>query len=247
MNYIEFGQILETMNANNYDYGKDIVLGPLKERKNGKIYSISEHVEKIVFALLSNQRPWKPIADNRKNINDLFHDFDVNYIKSNDYQLFVNELLNLHCGNRQIRKQMQTLKENVETLEKIAVDYGGVDNYYNKTDIRELLKSLSSGKYKLKQMGVPLVSEYLKNVGMDIVKPDVHVCRILTRLGYSKSNKVSYGEALDICSEIAKEYNLTNVEVDTILWQYCANNYFEICSDNPKCNKCLVKNCKSRQ
>ena len=247
MKYIEFGEIIKTMQVNHYDYKKDSTINALNDRKNGKVYSMPEHISTMVFALLSNQRPWKPIADNRENIKKLFHYFDIDYIKATDYQVFVDGLLALHCGNRQIRKQMQSLKDNIETLEQIAKDYGSVDNYYNNTNIKELLKSLSGGKYKLKQMGVPLVSEYLKGVGMDVIKPDVHVCRILTRLGYSKSNKITDDEAFDICCNIAKEYKMTNVEVDTILWQYCANNYFEICCDKPKCSKCLVKNCKSRQ
>lgn len=142
---------------------------------------------------------------------------------------------------------MQSLKDNIETLERIVDDYDSVDNYYNNTNIKELLKSLSGGKYKLKQMGVPLVSEYLKGVGMDVIKPDVHVCRILTRLGYSKSNKITDDEAFDICCDIAKEYSISNVEVDSILWQYCAKNYFEVCCDKPKCSICGVTNCKSRQ
>ena len=54
-------------------------------------------------------------------------------------------------------------------------------------------------------------------------------------------------EAFDICCDIAKEYNISNVEVDSILWQYCAKNYFEVCCDKPKCSKCKVSNCKSRQ
>ena len=247
MKYIEFGEILKTMEEKSYDYKKDSVVNALISRKNGKIYSMAEHTSAMVFAFLSNQRPWKPIENNRENIKKLFHYFDIDYIKTTDYQIFVDGLLSLRCGNRQIRKQMQSLKDDIETLERIAKDYGSVDNYYNNTNIKELLKSLSNGRYKLKQMGVPLVSEYLKGVGVDVVKPDVHVCRILTRLGYSKSNKITNDEAFDICCEIAKENKMTNVEVDTILWQYCANNYFEVCSDKPKCFKCLVKNCKSRQ
>lgn len=249
MKFIEFGKLIKTMEVNHYDYKKDYqcTLNALDERKNGKIYSLPEHISTMVFALLSNQRPWKAIADNRENINKLFNNFDANYIKATEYQVFVDGLLTLHCGNRQIHKQMQSLKDNIETLERIAKDYGSVDNYYNNIDIKELLKSLSAGKYKLKQMGVPLVSEYLKGIGIDIIKPDVHVCRILTRLGYSKSNKITEDEAFDICCAIAKEYNLTNVDVDAILWQYGARNYFEVCCDKPKCSKCLVENCKSRQ
>ena len=237
------------MEAFNYDYKKDYqcTLDALKERKHGKIYSMSEHISTMVFALLSNQRPWKPIADNRENINKLFHYFDADYIKATNSQFFIDGFLALRCGNRQIHRQMQSLKDNVETFERIAKDYTCIDNYYNNTNIKELLRSLSSGKYKLKQMGVPLVSEYLKGVGIDIIKPDVHVCRILTRLGYCKSNRISDDEAFDICCDIAKEYKLTNVDVDAILWQYCAKDYFEVCCEKPKCFKCLVKNCKSRQ
>lgn len=245
--YEEFGEIVETMKSNNYDYNKDSTVNTLNDRKNGKNYSLSDHICSMVFALLSNQRPWKPIADNREDINNIFHDFNIDYIKTTNFRVFIDKLLVLHCGNRQIRKQMQSLKDNIKTLERITKDYGSVDNYYNSTNIKELLKSLSSGTYKLKQMGVPLVSEYLKGVGIDVIKPDVHVCRILTRLGYSKSNKITEDEAFDICCDIAKEYNMSNVEVDSILWQYCAKNYFEVCCDKPKCSKCQVRNCKSRQ
>ena len=247
--YEEFGDIIKTMIFNSYDCTANITitLNALNDRKNGKNYSLSDHICSMVFALLSNQRPWKHIADNQEKIKTLFNNFDVDFIKKTNYQYFVGKLLDLHCGNRQILKQMQSLKDNIETLERIAKDYGSVDNYYNNTNIKELLKSLSGGKYKLKQMGVPLVSEYLKGVGMDVIKPDVHVCRILTRLGYSKSNKITDDEAFDICCAIAKEYNISNVEVDSILWQYCAKNYFEVCCDKPKCSKCKVSNCKSRQ
>lgn len=247
--YEEFGEIINTMKFNSYDYTENITttLNALNARKNGKNFFLSDHICSMVFALLSNQRPWKHIEANRAYINNLFKNFDTNYIKETDYQYFVDGLLAKHCGNRQIRKQMQSLKDNIETLERIEKDYDSVDNYYNKTDIKDLLESLSGGTYKLKQMGVPLVSEYLKGVGMDVIKPDVHVCRILTRLGYSKSNKITDDEAFDICCAIAKEYNISNVEVDSILWQYCAKNYFEVCCDKPKCSKCKVSNCKSRQ
>lgn len=247
--YEEFGEIINTMKFNSYDYTENITttLNALNARKNGKNFFLSDHICSMVFALLSNQRPWKHIEANRAYINNLFKNFDTNYIKETDYQYFVDGLLAKHCGNRQIRKQMQSLKDNIETLERIEKDYDSVDNYYNKTDIKDLLESLSGGIYKLKQMGVPLVSEYLKGVGMDVIKPDVHVCRILTRLGYSKSNKITDDEAFDICCAIAKEYNISNVEVDSILWQYCAKNYFEVCCDKPKCSKCKVSNCKSRQ
>lgn len=245
--YAEFGEIIKTMKDNNYNYNRDNILKAYNSRKKGKKYSLTDHVEAMVFSLLSNQRPWNTIETNRSNIKKIFKDFDVEYIKKTDYQVFIDEICTLRCGNRQIHNQMKYLKDNIETLERIEKDFGSVDSYFNNTDIRILLKDLSRGKYKLKQMDVPLVCEYLKNVGVDLVKPDVHICRILKRLGYTESDKISNNEVINICSDIAKEYNMPLAEVDTILWQYCADNYFEICCNEPKCSICLVKNCKYRQ
>src|SRR5512146_2274725 len=47
-----------------------------EERESGRIFSLREHVRGLVFAQLSNQRSWKPIAENRDRITDLFFEFD---------------------------------------------------------------------------------------------------------------------------------------------------------------------------
>ena len=143
---------------------------------------------------------------------------------------------------------MLNLSGNIKTLQRIASDFGTIDNYYNSTDVNTLIKSLSDSrkKYKLKWMGVALVCEYLKGVGIDIIKPDQHVCRIIGRLGYSKHNPATVQEALDVCKTIADEYDLSQAAVDTVFWQYCAKDKFEICSDVPKCNHCGVQNCPNK-
>ena len=82
---------------------------------------------------------------------------------------------------------------------------------------------------------------------MDIIKPDTHVKRILGRLGYTASNPATDEEAIRVCKEIAAEYGVRNVEVDAVLWQYCADKYFEFCTkDKPNCKECQAKNCKYR-
>ena len=37
------------------------------------------------------------------------------------------------------------------------------------------------------------------------------------------------------------ETNLSLVEIDSIIWQFCASNYAEICDANPNCEKCLLR------
>ena len=172
----------------------------------------------MVCAMLSNNRPWERIAENSEKIDAIFQNFNIDYLLTASPEELEQKLREIKCGNRQIKRQMIGLSDNIKTLQQIATDCGTIDNYYNSTAIDVLIKSLSTPgqKYKLKGMGTPLVCEYLKGVGFDIIKPDVHVCRIVGRLGYSKHNPATLQEALDVCKAITDEYNLSQVAVDTV-------------------------------
>jgi len=253
MKYPEFQQIIDTMEKAGYDYKKElkVIDKNIIKRNNGGL-SLSDHVKAMVYAMLSNNRPWKTIENNIDKINKIFYDFDIEELKKVDSKELVEKLTSpeLHCGNRQIKQQMKNLRNNIETLEKIAADNNSVDEYIKITPRDFLIKSLSSygQRYKLKYMGVPLVCEYLKGVGVDVVKPDVHVCRLIKRLGYVKGKYTNVWEVIDICGKIAEEYDVSQAFVDTVLWQYCAKDKFECCtSQDRKCMKCCVSNCPSRQ
>lgn len=248
--YIEFKEIVDTMEAQNYDWRKEIrdIERVQEKRKNKVDFSLTEHVKAMVYSMLSNNRPWDGIAKNSEKIDAIFQNFNIDYLLTASPEELEQKLKEIKCGNRQIKNQMLNLSGNIKTLQRIASDFGTIDNYYNSTDVNTLIKSLSDSrkKYKLKWMGVALVCEYLKGVGIDIIKPDQHVCRIIGRLGYSKHNPATVQEALDVCKTIADEYDLSQAAVDTVFWQYCAKDKLEICSDAPKCNRCGAKNCPSK-
>ena len=104
--------------------------------------------------------------------------------------------------------------------------------------------------YKLEQMNVALVCEYLRNVGHDIPKPDRHICRILSNeyLAFSDKKEVTHFEAFDIIVELSKMTGKSAAEVDYILWSYCADGYGEVCTaKKAKCKICKVKKyCKQK-
>ncbi len=195
--YIEFKEIVDTMEAQNYDWRKEIrdIERVQEKRKNKVDFSLTEHVKAMVYSMLSNNRPWDGIAKNSEKIDAIFQNFNIDYLLTASPEELEQKLKEIKCGNRQIKNQMLNLSGNIKTLQRIASDFGTIDNYYNTTATDTLIKSLSvSGqKYKLKYMGVPLVCEYLKGVGIDIIKPDQHVCRIIGRLGYSKHNPATTG------------------------------------------------------
>jgi endonuclease III len=93
-------------------------------------------------------------------------------------------------------------------------------------------------------MGLALVCEYLKGVGIDIAKPDVHITRMLgkSHLGFSNDDEASENEAVELMKELAKRNNITQTEVDRLMWWYCADGYWQICTKlSPKCAICVIR------
>lgn len=69
------------------------------------------------------------ISDNKDNIRKIFHDFDYNYIMNENPEIFIDRLMEIKCGNRAIKKQMYSLKYNIEVFLEIVKAYGSMDNF----------------------------------------------------------------------------------------------------------------------
>ena len=236
--YEMFERILKTMHDKNYDYTTHESPDKIIERKNGRKFTIEEHISSLVYAELSNQRPWKPIADNMDKINEIFHNFDPEYIKNTPGEEFEGKIREIKCGNRQIKNQMKGLKDNVVMFEKITEDYGSPDKFVTSDEPEKIARILTEGKYKMKGLGPALSLEYLKGVGIDTVKPDVHIRRLFGRVGIAGKEMASEKEVIEIVHDISSHFGMLNMEVDSVLWQYCAKDYLEICGAEPDCLNC---------
>jgi len=220
-------------------------------REDGKKYSLNEHIEAIVWALLSNQQKWRVVLPKLEKIKSGFHNYDADIVKNTKPEDLIKIIIEVKAGNKNIKKQMEGLSNIISVLEDISKQHGSIDSYYDdlikKTGNPEsLLKELSksNSKYKLKNMGITLVCAYLKNIGIDIGKPDTHIKRILGKniLGCSKNDEATEEEALSYIKCIAEKNGTTKKEVDSLLWLYCADGFGEICTKNdPKCDKCVIK------
>jgi 3-methyladenine DNA glycosylase Tag len=229
-------------------FNRDDLLQKYHRRKKQGTFSLKEYVKTMVYAQLSSRRPWCTIEKNKEEIDKIFYNFDIANIKQKDGAYFATELQKIKCGNQLIKKQMESLKKNIETLERITKEHHSVDEYFNSfAEPLNLAVALSEPRkegYKLKQMGLALVCEYIKNMGIDIAKPDTHTKRMLGNnvLGFSKTEKAGDKEAIKLMKEIAKNTEMTQIEVDALLWRYCANGERAICTDkNPKCHQCVIK------
>lgn len=240
------------------DFYKSVkmILAKCDERKNGKIYTFNEHLQAVIYSLLGALKPFKTIEENKENIDNIFFNYDADKIKNTKPEYFINSLKEIKVASILTGKQMKDLNKNVSVLEEIAKTYGTIDNYYNKQIMERgnpyyLAEELAdkNSKYKLKNMGIPLVCEYFKNIGIDAAKADRHIRRMFGKniLGFSGKKEASVDEALEYIKEIAeKNNNMPQVEVDILMWLYCAKGQCEICTEkNPKCHKCVIKDyCK---
>ena len=223
--YPEFRMLLNALEKNNIDYERDLnsVMKNVNRRELGERFTLDEHIEGLVYALLSSQRPWGPIEKNRLKINNIFHDFDANYLKMVNPDDLVADIKRIKCGNRRISSQIRELKDNISTLEKIAEEYGSIDSFYDGKTAEELTELLSDqkSKYKLKGLGRSLAALYLKNMGILTEKPDIHTTRIIGLWGYSKNSPkpATKDETHEVCLKIAEAYGISVVEVDLIIWK----------------------------
>ncbi len=216
-----------------------------EKRKKGKVFSFEEHISGMIYSLLSAQTKFKIIQSNRENIDKLFFNYDSKKILDKEYEYFLDGLEKIKCGSRVRKAQMKVLHDNINTMLEITKEYGSMDKFVTSEPILEIIKKLadSNSKYKLKQMGTALVCEYLKNVGMDCAKPDVHMKRILgcNRLGWSKLAEATNSEVYSAFESLSKETETHIADIDYFFWLYCSDGNAEICTANPKCDKCVLR------
>lgn len=243
-----FDRIYKYLKYLEYDWGHKNFEKYFSLRKSGHKYTMQEHLESMVVSLLSANRPWGPIEENLDNLKEIFKGYDPELLYKEDPDVLSFNVQMIGCGNRRIQKQMEELRYNINVFKRIENDFGDVDYFASLalTDIERACMELSGtgSYYKLKGVGDALVFQYLKQLGVDCVKPDVHLLRIIPRLGYLDEG-CKHWDVYYKCKEIADKYpELYMADVGAILWCFCAVDYLNVCGADPHCLGCPVQ-CQS--
>ncbi|MBV1756430.1 MAG: hypothetical protein KMY55_01180 [Dethiosulfatibacter sp.] len=247
MNEIEdqliIDSVVQYLIEHNIDFENHDLIRNIKARKDGKTFTFNDNIKAMIYALLSNQTKWMNIAPKLSQIDKLFFNYQKHEILKRPPEYFYDGIFNLKCGNIATKKQMLNLKDNILMLEKIASDYGSLDLFYASRPAYQIAEMISSGKYKLKYVGYALAWEFLRNIGIDGAKPDLHMRRILggNRLGYTANPIAQELEAIKIFDRISNSTGYLKSYIDIVLWSYCADGYGEVCTADPKCHKCVIK------
>ena len=242
----DYVQIFKLLDEYLKDKVQDIdltILDAVNARKNGKSFSFEEHLKGFIYAQLSALVSWKKIKDNQSRLDEIFCDFDRQQLKEKSAEDLINEITAIKCHNPYTTKnQMRSLKANIETFERIEHDFDSLEKFITHSTPSNIIKLLadSNSTYKLKYAGVALVCEYLRNVGMDIIKPDVHIKRIASSERLNLVTAKNDYKIMDEFQELAKQIGISQVKMDYLLRNYCSKGYGEVCSATPKCDKCVI-------
>lgn len=85
--------------------------------------------------------------------------------------------------------------------------------------------------------------EYLRNVGIDGMKPDVHLCRFFSgeRMGRGNNTPARINEVFETVLKLSEDTGVSMSEIDSLVWNFCSSGYGEICTSNPRCEICPIK------
>lgn len=214
-------------------------------RKEGKKYTINDHIRGMIYAMLTNQTKWYRIEPHLSEIDILFYNYDPDKLLEIDPSELCKGLFKIKCGNMSTKAQMKSLADNIRLLQNIEKEYGSVDTYITSEPAADIVQKLSqkSSSYKMKMLGEALVWEYLRNVGIDGAKPDTHLRRFFgaDRMGTGAHSPATISEVNEQVGELSEQTGLSKVEIDNLIWSFCADGFGEICTVRPHCNRCPIR------
>ena len=237
-------QILDNYLVNKTDGIDKEILNALEARSNGKSFSFKDHIKAFIYAQLSAVVAWKNVSKRKNEVNSLFFDFDKDKLKNTNPEILIENIKKLKCySSFTTKNQMNSLKTNIEMFEKIEKDYGSLDNFIIHDKVSNVVKMLADNKsiYKLKYIGIELVCEYLRNIGIDLIKPDKHIKRLISPQRLNLVNADTDYEIIDEFKDFAEKVGFSQTKMDYLLWNYAARGYGEVCSAEPSCYECVIR------
>jgi DNA-3-methyladenine glycosylase I len=169
-----------------------------------------------------------------------FGDFRISHVAS----LKIDSLI----SNKNIirhPKKLEALITNAHTLLRIQKDEGSFVEYLRRRIHKSYDFLLECVIRDFEYLGPATGRDFLKDIGMGGYKPDVHLMRILMRLGLWNGVESELTPTVQRISEIT---DLAPSEIDRLLFRLGSGHKLQhaICGTAPICDLCLVDSCASR-
>ena len=156
------------------------------------------------------------------------------------------------------RRKIEACIHNAKEIVKISRQYGSFSNYIDKHTVKMGMWTFPKPDLidEIQKMfkGVSLVNKwaFLRYVGLDVMKPDINVRRVIYRLGLTDSeapNPKTIKQIQEVGRMWAEALGERVLTVDYVVYMYGAGETpyvkHSVCGDAPKCDECtLTEYCK---
>jgi 3-methyladenine DNA glycosylase Tag len=175
-----------------------------------------------------------------------FYNFDTSKIADMDerqiQEIIWNPDVIRHPG------KIRAVVENAREIQSLKKEYGTFADFIKsfENDADKLAPVLQD---RFKWLGPATSLDFVKDIGIDAVKPDVHVIRILGRLGLisgTESTPVTRREVGEVVKMMSEELGIKMALIDGVIWFYGADRKGHettkaICGSKPLCGECYLQ------
>ena len=140
------------------------------------------------------------------------------------------------------RKKIESCVYNAKKMVELSDEYDGFWHWLDSHNIEDLVEKLMSD---FKWMGLTNAYAFLRYVGVECLKPDVNVVRVLFRLGLLNSDKrtpETYKQIQEVGKIMAETNGVKMAVVDFMLYMFGSGEKpfvkYAVCSKVPKCEEC---------
>lgn len=195
----------------------------------------------IVYIVFNSGMRDKVVDQKLEAITEAFANYDVKavaeYTEEKVKELMGNKAIIRHEG------KIRAIIHNAKEIIKIVKEYGSFEKYLS--SFKGMVEPLKDDMVKrFKWFGDTNTYAFQKYVGYaHMAKPDVHVRRVLWRLGLIKGEDVPAEEVLKMCREISEAVGKNLNVVDEVIWAYGSGVNVEkaICGTKPRCGECDLR------
>lgn len=199
--------------------------------------------EMLVQAMFSAGMSGEIVDNKMPQMKEIFDKWDVERIAQyTDDDIERRRVMHQVIGHRSKLKAIVTNARKVLTIRKNHGSFGKYLYSFN-NDYDRLTGALTNSFSWIKHV---TVHDFLRNIGFETIKPDRHVTRWLTRMGFLSIQEASEEKVRSVASEVAKRIGISLPRLDAIIYLFCADRHDVIdrpvCGDQPACRVCPVAN-----
>lgn len=228
-------------------------LGRVQQRPPRFLQNDNDIFERLCMAILSNGSGWRRVNNNRAQIGAALLGCHLGNVAAlterHMAHICTTQIVPLGIPSRVLLStKLEWVRQSAITLRTIQQRHGTVSGYISREiqagrqDALRVSLTRRGSPSKLKGVGFGVCCEFFKQIGVDDVKPDVHLIRFFIRTGINATASQDPIDTWRIGITIANTLGVTRTYVDSLIWTFCAKDYGQICTANPgQCHLCTLK------